>query len=105
MRANLTGLGLWTNVTPLRMTSLEAAAGWQAPIGLLFIDAVHEYQPLTDDIAAWAGFLIPGGWLALHDFNETGYPDVPAVVRDQLEPTGDWLTAQLTESLWTAARA
>lgn len=101
---NLTRLGLWHKVTPLRARSTDVAPYWVQPVGLLFIDAVHERDPLAADYEAWERFVPVGGWLALHDFNEVGYPGVPEAVREVILPSGRWEPAPLVESLWTARR-
>ena len=101
---NLTTLGLWSMVTPLRAVSLDVARMWQAPIGLLFIDAIHERQHVIEDYEAWSPHIIAGGVLALHDYNATGYPGVVEAVEEHILPTGCWERVALTESLWTARR-
>jgi hypothetical protein len=90
-------------VTPLRTFSLTAAAIWVQPIGLLFIDAIHEYDDVKSDYLHWQRFIPVGGWIAFHDY--TTEPDHPyrGVARavDELE---GWDEPVLTEYLWTAQR-
>jgi len=53
-----------------RNTSLEAAA--LVPNGsldIVFLDARHDYEALTQDISAWRPKLRPGGVLSGHDFS------------------------------------
>lgn len=70
-RSKVVGLA---NVTHLRTTSGEAARGWSGPpIGLVFIDAVHDYANTAFDIAAWAPRIVPGGVLALHDVDQPAF--------------------------------
>lgn len=103
---NLTNLGLWSKVTPLRATSVEVARMWMAPVGLLFIDAVHTEAGVRSDLAAWSDKIIKGGWLALHDYDnnpEHEYYGV-SVVADELARSGDWQVAPLVGSLWTGRK-
>lgn len=103
-RANIDRFGLWSDVTLLRGASVDVAPMWMQPIGLLFDDATHTFEALRDDYEAWSRHIAPGGWLALHDHNETDYPGVPQGVREFILPTGEWEDVSLTESLWTARK-
>ena len=49
LRKNLTAAGVDDLVVPIRKTSVEAAAGFKAPVGLIFIDGAHEYDPVFAD--------------------------------------------------------
>lgn len=102
---SLTRLGLWPWVTPLRARSVEVAAMWSAPIGLLFIDAIHEREAVIEDYEAWAPHVTAGGWLALHDYNQEGYPGVVEAVHEHILPSGRWEDIRTHECLWTARRA
>jgi citronellol/citronellal dehydrogenase len=66
---NLRRLGLIDIVAPLRATTLEAAARWPhgRTIGLLHIDASHEYEDVKADFEAWHGFVVPGGFIVFDD--------------------------------------
>jgi predicted O-methyltransferase YrrM len=52
-----------------RATSLQAARSLAlpGPADLIFIDAVHSYEAVRDDLHAWAPKLKPEGVLAFHD--------------------------------------
>jgi MMP 1-O-methyltransferase len=103
---NITAEGLWPKVTPLAGRSVDVAAMWRAPVGLLFIDAVHTEAAVREDIDAWLPYLIDTGWLALHDYDTD--PSHPyygvSVVADALTASGAWDVAPLVGSLWTAHR-
>jgi hypothetical protein len=59
------------NVILERATSGAAARNWRhGPVGLLFIDAVHDYVNTSFDIATWSPLLASGGVLALHDTDQ-----------------------------------
>jgi predicted O-methyltransferase YrrM len=48
--------------------SENVAARWSRPIELLWIDGDHEYAGVRRDIDAWSPFVVPGGFVALHDY-------------------------------------
>ena len=43
---------------------------WATPVGLLFIDGGHADDVAMADYETWAGFVAPGGILAIHDVFE-----------------------------------
>lgn len=68
-RRNISDL---TNVIHERKCSGEAVRTWtHGAIGMVFIDAVHDYVNTAFDIEAWLPLIIEGGVLAMHD---TDYP-------------------------------
>ncbi len=93
----------WENVgenkdrcTMLRLTSAQAAATYaRADIGrkgvavdvlvdtsdIVFIDALHDYESVKQDIALWWPKVRVGGMLALHDFNHQ-WPGVERAVAE-----------------------
>jgi len=60
------------NVQPLRTYSYEAVKTWEEPIGLLFIDADHEYEPVKQDFEQWYPHILKGGMIIFHDFDKPG---------------------------------
>lgn len=54
-------------VIPVVGRSAVIAANWQTPLGLLFIDGGHSMQAALDDYRGWAGRVVAGGILAIHD--------------------------------------
>lgn len=68
-------------LTLLRKSSAEAAT-WLAPASLdfVFIDADHDYEAVTADIAAWRTRLRPGGWITGHDYDHGRFPGVVRAV-------------------------
>jgi len=71
---NLDDAGLLDRVDVVRMRTLDAAARFSAPIGLLFVDAAHEYPAVCDDLQAWSPHVVAGGWIALHDAGQWSGP-------------------------------
>lgn len=60
-------------VTAHRTTSTKFAASWKGQnIGLLFIDADHEYESVKADFTAWTGHLADRAFVAFHDFPQAG---------------------------------
>lgn len=59
-------------VTHLRESSGDAARRWgnMPPIGLLFIDAIHDFVSTRFDLDAWQRHVKPGGFVALHDVDQ-----------------------------------
>lgn len=54
-------------VVPLVCKSKIAARRWATPLGLVFIDGGHSFEAAFTDYNAWAGHIVPGGYLLIHD--------------------------------------
>jgi predicted O-methyltransferase YrrM len=62
--------------------SAAVAATWTRPIELLWIDGDHSYKGCARDVLAWENHVLPGGFIAFHDYADgTG---VPRAVRETL---------------------
>ncbi len=61
-RANLEDV-----VVPIVASSVLAARYWTTPLGLVFIDGGHSMQAALNDYRSWAGHVIRGGYLVIHD--------------------------------------
>ena len=70
--ANLSKAGVKDRVAPLVMASDEAIRYWHENIGLLWIDASHEYKDVKRDFLLWKQYLSFGALVALHDCNKPG---------------------------------
>ena len=58
-----------TNITPLRMTSIEACQTFtDNSIDAVFIDANHDYEFVKEDILAWLPKVKIGGIMSGHDY-------------------------------------
>lgn len=83
---NMSRVGVYDYVRPLRMTSTEGATRFaNGSVDFVFLDADHEYESVRADIAAWRPKLRKGGTLAGHDIDRPG-------VRRAVEEAfgGDW---------------
>lgn len=92
---NLTAEHLWDRVSIIRTTSTSAAAqrfvlGLPDDVGLLFVDAVHEYDHVVADLEAWVPSIPTNGYLACHDYFDdpacTIRGDVARAIDDTLDP-------------------
>lgn len=81
-RRTIMAAGLEDHVIAVVGASTVVAACWQTPIGMVFIDAAHDFLGCRADFVAWAGWVAPGGVLAFHD---TTIPDVNAVALEAVQ--------------------
>ncbi|MFH2133520.1 MAG: class I SAM-dependent methyltransferase [bacterium] len=70
-RLTLERAGLEDIVIPIVTSSAIAARGWVTPLSMVFIDGGHSFESALGDYRYWAGHIIPGGILAIHDI----FPD------------------------------
>ena len=61
-------------------------------ISFLHIDGNHAYEHVRQDVECWSKFLIPGGWLALDDY-QWAFGDGPKKVGDELLSSEDYETS------------
>lgn len=78
--ANMQNLGVDRVITPIRSSSVEAAAGFDLEIGLLFLDAGHAYEDVRADFLAWSPKVVPGGYIVFDDV--PGWPGPTQLVRE-----------------------
>lgn len=66
---NLRALNLLPFVKPIQSDTIAAAMNWplHQEIGLLFIDAVHEYEAVRRDFEFWSPRVKAGGYIVFHD--------------------------------------
>jgi predicted O-methyltransferase YrrM len=69
-RKTIKQAGLEDTIVPLVCTSALAARSWATPLSLVFIDGGHAWETVYTDYLCWAGYLIPGGYLLIHDLFE-----------------------------------
>ena len=63
--------GLEDTVVPLVTSSPVASRHWATPLGMVFIDGGHSEAAARADYRGWAGHVVRGGLLAIHDI----FPD------------------------------
>ncbi|GAA2498027.1 class I SAM-dependent methyltransferase [Streptomyces thermolineatus] len=66
-RRTLHAAGLEDHVVALVGRSPQAAALWNRPVGLVFIDGGHTDEHATADYEGWAPHVAEGGLLVVHD--------------------------------------
>jgi len=66
-RQTLAKAGLEDTVLPMVGRSAVFARFWSIPLGLVFIDGGHSYAAAVGDYTGWAGHIMPGGFLMIHD--------------------------------------
>jgi predicted O-methyltransferase YrrM len=64
---NMLRVGCVEIVRLINLQSQEVAPGWTQSIGFLWIDGDHSYEAVKHDSEAFRAFLVPGGFVALHD--------------------------------------
>jgi predicted O-methyltransferase YrrM len=73
LQENIKARNLDTNVEYIVKESLTAANEWEMKnIGLLFIDALHDYDNVKADFESWSKYIIDGGYLLFHDSVQSG---------------------------------
>lgn len=70
----------YKNIKILREFSVNASKSFEdQSVDIIFIDAIHTYKDLKDDILAWKNKVKEGGVLSGHDFNTNYYGVIAAV--------------------------
>ena len=79
--ANVAAAGVRDVVVTVQRRSYETE--WAKPISLLFIDGLHDYSNVSRDFRHFESWLVPGGYVAFHDYAPY-YPGVQAFVNEVL---------------------
>ena len=69
-RQTLAVAGLEETVVPIVSRSEVVARNWATPLSLVFIDGGHAFETACRDYESWAGHIMPGGYLLIHDIFE-----------------------------------
>jgi predicted O-methyltransferase YrrM len=70
-RKTLASAAIEDAVVPIVCRSEVAARRWATPLSLVFIDGGHALETVLTDYNVWAGHIMPGGYLMIHDI----FPD------------------------------
>lgn len=70
-RRNMRAAELEDTVVPIVTSSALAARFWRTPLSMVFIDGGHSMEAALSDYRSWAGHIMTGGILAIHDL----FPD------------------------------
>lgn len=66
-RHTLASANLEDVVVPIVAPSALAARFWSTPLAMVFIDGGHSMEAALNDYRSWAGYVMRGGLLAIHD--------------------------------------
>ncbi len=86
----------YADVVSLIVADSIAASTFFADASLAWVhlDARHDREHLSADIAAWLPKVAPGGWLSGDDYDTVKWPDVVAVVRERVPQAQPWSASQ-----------
>lgn len=70
LRHTLADAGIEDDLVVVVGRSVDVAALWGHPLGLVFIDGGHTEQAAQSDYTSWAPHVAPGGLLVIHDVFE-----------------------------------
>ena len=70
-RKTIESAGFEDTVVPVVCRSEIAARSWATPLSLVFIDGGHALETVSADYNSWAGHIMAGGYLLIHDI----FPD------------------------------
>lgn len=83
----------YANVTTVVATSDEAARDIVVgPFDMIFLDAMHDYENVRDDIQRWWPKLRNGGVMALHDYRHNDFKGVEQAVDEIFGPAPEGTT-------------
>ncbi len=70
----------FNNVNYLMMTSLQASCTLKDEFDFVFLDAMHTYEDVKEDIQRWWPRVRSGGIMAFHDYGHWDFPGVKKAV-------------------------
>lgn len=94
-RSNIEAAGLCGMVEAILKTSAEVE--WDAPVTLLLVDGLHDYANVARDFFRFASSVVPGGYVAFHDYADY-YPGVKTFV-NELSASGEYAKVAQAGSL------
>lgn len=88
-RRNVRRAGVGEVVRPIRQPSAVAAAGFNRPVSLCYIDAMHDYESVRLDVDSWSIHLLDGAIVAFDDAVDE-FPGVLRLERELRNRTGSF---------------
>jgi hypothetical protein len=102
--ANIRAAGVEDVVTPLVMTSAEAATHVAGEVDVLFIDGDHSDEGAASDAAIWLPRLADGATVLMHDVVTAAYTGPRRVFRRQICWSGRYASIHRVGSMGVARR-
>ena len=104
-QSNLRRAGIDAVVTPLVMSSADAAQRVEGGVEVLFIDGDHTDAGAKADADLWLPRLVDGGTLLMHDVVTVSYTGPLRVFRRQVCWSGEYAAIRRVGSMGVARRA
>jgi len=57
--------------TVIKGFSVEVAKTWKTPLDFIYLDSIHTFEFVIEDLREWSKHIKPGGIIMGHDFTET----------------------------------
>jgi SAM-dependent methyltransferase len=61
-----------------------SALGLERPLDVLFVDTIHTYEQVRDELGAWGEWVRPGGVILFHDTDS--YPEIRRAISEWCRP-------------------
>ena len=100
-RENLRSAGVEEHVIPYRSCAVDVK--WESPIGMLFLDAEHDWTSVRRDFSHFSSWFIPGGYACVHDYDGP-WSGVTTFV-DELAESKEWTLIDRAGSLAVLCRS
>ena len=93
-------------VVPIVSSSAVTARMWRTPLSLVFIDGGHAYETVETDFSSWSPFIIPGGYLLIHDIfpNPADGGQAPYQIYEKALAGGDFEAVRMVKTLGVLRR-
>ena len=102
--ANIRRAGVDAVVTPLVMSSADAARQLDGGVELLFVDGDHSDTGAAADAEIWLPRLIEGGTVLMHDVVNAGYTGPRRVFRQRICWSGEFQSVRRVGSMGIATK-
>jgi predicted O-methyltransferase YrrM len=83
----------YNNISVIPTASAVAAATLDGKMfDMIFLDAMHTYAEVRDDMHRWWAHLKPGGLFVMHDYRHWDFPDVKRAIDEIFGPAPEGTT-------------